>query len=173
MNHETATWNVPLMESRVMELRKMTLLAHLNGAEKFLSQIAAHYGKSLEEFIAAIDEMKAVLDNSQENKTGYHLNCIHSGHTKYGVFREVDDPEEDNFVGEYDSQEAADAVAEETDESRYVTSYDPDEWWAVLDANNKNEFRMLYPTRARALLYHEAKPAAFTAFYGTEEEGEE
>ena len=166
------SFNVVEAEMRITEVLRFARVAGTDGADKFFAAIRNAMGpERADPLIAAAKEMAKVYYNTEDNPTNYHLNCIHSGTTKYGVVLETANDEVSGDDNDYDTEEQANAAIEKAvKEGRavdgFVVDFDPDEWWAVLDKDNKNVFKMLFPTdrRALAFLYEKAKPAAYQAY---------
>ena len=164
------TWNVPKAENRLSSAMQFASMGSKYDEEvqRILNSICAK-SKTGELFKAMVLETRAIVQNTVENRTGYHLNCIHSGKTLYDVIlppQNVDgDEAEAQELGSFDNEEDAKDMASKN-EGAIVCSYDPNEWWAVIDSRNKNATGMLYPTklRAAAFLMHIANPPAWKAY---------
>lgn len=114
-------------------------------------------------FEKAAEEIDRVLNHTEE--FGYSLNYIRSGRTRYSVFRwkaEKTTPESDEAVydmwaedvGEYDTaEEAAEAAEKDGEDPAEIEPYDPEEMWAIVDAEGHNPTKMIYPTKTRAAIF--------------------
>lgn len=70
------------------------------------------------------------------------------------------------WVADFDTIEEAEAEAESLERS-YIVEMPSEEWWIVIDnKTNKSAFKMMFPTKVRALafLYKLAKPKAWMAY---------
>lgn len=141
------------------------------GAEAFIKKVDETAEEECHGFlVAAVEEQVAIIKNTDDNVCGYHLNCIHSGKTVYSVIPyTIGDEEEINYdeIGDldFDTEAEAEAACAQFKHADIMT-YDPDELWAVLNRDNKNEKRILYRNSLDALfaLYQIAKPEAFMRY---------
>lgn len=109
-------------------------------------------------------ELGAILLDSEQNPTKYHINHIHSDVVRYEVRTSCGDEEASKVFDlkfdalRYKEQCEADGMEAELDE------FDPHEYWAVIDAGGRNATGMLYPSKLRAMafLYHIAEPPVFS-----------
>lgn len=174
MESTKITWNVPEVEDLIrQELAFASLPLGAEGALKSILSAIEDGNKTMGPLVAALVlELRSIIHDTAENPTPYHLNRISSGHMVYDVVKKTyGDPEDDTvLIGTYNTdEEAQNHMTEDTE----IISYDPDEWWAILDENNKNATLMLYPTKRRAMafLLHIANPPAWKAYYNKVKEG--
>ena len=155
------TWNVPEMENKLQSIFSLSTIAGMEGGENLMNSIRAALGERGEAHVAAIRELHAIRNNTKDNPTPYHLNCIHSGTTLFSAHTIVHD-EEGNAtfkdIGDFgtaeEAQAALDKIPDEENVEKTVYEYDPDEWWAILrNDDGKNATGMLYPYELRALAF--------------------
>lgn len=174
MSENTMNATTNNTEKKIGEVLRFVRLVGLAGADDFFDSLRKGLSpERADPLIAAVKEMAKICYNESDNPTEYHLNCIHSGTTKYTTMLELTDKEfpDDDYDDTYDTEEEAQAAIDKAIADGYATSgmvidFDPDEWWAVLDKNNHNVFRMLFPSNRRALafLYEKAKPEAYQKY---------
>ena len=162
---DTKTWDVPAMEDKLSSVKQIANMLKIDESGNIAKGLTAHMGvEKREKLFAAARELEAVMDNTEDNPTGLHLNRISSGTVKYNVVKEAPSYDgEDLFVGTFDTKEQAEEAM--TEDTRCI-EYDPDEWWAVLNKESKNVTKMLYPTQIRALafLYQAANPPKWSEY---------
>ena len=157
---------------RFVALRRV----HPKGAEDLINKIDEGMDDMYKgKLLAAVDEQIAIRDNTEENTTGYHLNCIHSGKIVYSVIpitygaddgdKQDDEEDDDPCALDFDTKEEAEAAAERYDDADII-DFDPNELWAVLNRENKNELKTVFHDHGDALLalYELAKPKAFMEY---------
>jgi len=121
-------------------------------------------------------ELYAIVNNTEDNKTGMHPEAVPSGKVLYDVMwvRDSDDPEVDkqiDCIGTYETEQDAQAAidfAEEHEginEEYYYQEYDPDMYFVVLDSKGNRVWNIQFPTKRRAVAFilHATMPSAYTA----------
>ena len=158
-------YNVLAAEERIHDIERYNhykKLPDLPDALR-LATMPAEGRKNQELFEKAAEEIDRVLNHTED--FGYSLNYIRSGRTRYSVFRwktEKIDPESEDPVynmwaediGEYDTaEEAAEAAGKDGEDPAEIEPYDPEEMWAIVDAQGHNPTKMIYPTKTRAAIF--------------------
>lgn len=158
-------YDVLSAEDRIRDIERYNHYKKAPGLPRqlLLATMPVEARKNQELFERAAEEIDQVLNRTEE--LGYRLNYIRSGRTRYSVFRwksepESDDPDNEAYrmwaedIGEYDTpEEAEEAANKEADDPAEVTEYDPEEMWAIVDANGHNPTNMIYPTKQRAAIF--------------------
>ena len=176
---ERLKFNVPEVESLI---RFPYQVAKVPNKDLMDSMIAGLMANAEDEFKTiftnAVNDMHAIMYNTEDNPTAVHVVLIPSGKMAYDVVWQHEDEDSDvavafdcvgTYYNEKDAQAALDFadVHEGMEEEYYIVKYDPDEMWDVLYNDGRGRvFLPYFPTRIRALAFalNATKPESYLAF---------
>lgn len=114
----------------------------------------------------AILEYHAIIYNTPGNKTGMHPQIFHGETLLYDIVREHETGEREYTIDLVETcateEEANQKLAVLNSDEYRIVERDPDQYWAILDENNKEVWKVWFPTlrRAMAFLLYKAKTEA-------------
>lgn len=162
--HKRIKADILSIEHAIITPSRFAMLPDLSIAENVMDDMFRNKPETGEIMKNVIRDLHGIIHNDETNKTGMHPEEFHGETRLYDVIwtHETGDREYSiDLVESFDSKEAAEAKMAELNSDEYeIVERDPDEYWAVLNADNKEMWKVHFPTLTRALafLLYRAKP---------------